>query len=491
MMVDRVLDAVPHQRGPVIREDKDLEKLHSLRERSWELFGHGFYYAWFLCAVMGSNLYGFIGDGARIQTIRCSFIFGITCGYLIWAIVGHFRPTTRISKRLVVIGGVLSSAGTALAIVPIEGYSAIPILLLSTVAIGFGIATQMIAGAQFWANSRPSRGMIQLVISGVFAFIVFYLLACLPPIIATPAVCLLPLGCATTLVLSKGGARRAGSYRKAEAQQLVSMNFRMPAYIFCLALVSGVMLGFIATPDTVEFKGASMLMMVGVTVALVANFVLALRCSLVTMLEFIDSLAVPLMVCGLALLMVLDEGTVWIGIAIAMAGYTFLDQFSWMLYSDISFRNSTGSMVVVPRCRFIQHLGNFLGFCLGCGGYGYFFSPIHLPFSYVIVGAIVLITVARAFIEPREESLHLIEVRTGFGGEETLHGHCAIVAERYALSTRESEVLFLLARGRSGPYIQDELCISQGTVKSHMRSIYKKLGISSKQELLNIIEQEE
>ena len=46
----------------------------------------------------------------------------------------------------------------------------------------------------------------------------------------------------------------------------------------------------------------------------------------------------------------------------------------------------------------------------------------------------------------------------------------------------------LLAKGRGTAYIQDKLYISPHTVKSHTYNIYKKMGISSREELLDAIE---
>ncbi|BDE95437.1 hypothetical protein CE91St30_07700 [Raoultibacter timonensis] len=48
----------------------------------------------------------------------------------------------------------------------------------------------------------------------------------------------------------------------------------------------------------------------------------------------------------------------------------------------------------------------------------------------------------------------------------------------------------MLGKGRSAPFIADSLFISKGTVKTHTRHIYDKMGVHSKQELLDIIENE-
>ncbi|MEC4185417.1 helix-turn-helix transcriptional regulator [Adlercreutzia sp. R21] len=61
---------------------------------------------------------------------------------------------------------------------------------------------------------------------------------------------------------------------------------------------------------------------------------------------------------------------------------------------------------------------------------------------------------------------------------------CHAAAQRYALTRRETEVLELLAQGHSLPYVQGELHISEGTAISHRRSIYKKMLVHGKDELI-------
>ncbi len=56
------------------------------------------------------------------------------------------------------------------------------------------------------------------------------------------------------------------------------------------------------------------------------------------------------------------------------------------------------------------------------------------------------------------------------------------------LSGREVDVLMLVARGRSTPRIQEELGLSSNTVNTHIRHIYQKLDVHSRQELLDLVE---
>ncbi len=48
------------------------------------------------------------------------------------------------------------------------------------------------------------------------------------------------------------------------------------------------------------------------------------------------------------------------------------------------------------------------------------------------------------------------------------------------LTTREINILSLIIDGKSNPEIADELIISIHTVKAHIESIYRKLGVHNK-----------
>lgn len=62
----------------------------------------------------------------------------------------------------------------------------------------------------------------------------------------------------------------------------------------------------------------------------------------------------------------------------------------------------------------------------------------------------------------------------------------AQIARSIGLTPRETEVFVLLMHGRSVPYIRDELVISRDTVATHVKHIYAKAGVHSRQELLDL-----
>ena len=45
----------------------------------------------------------------------------------------------------------------------------------------------------------------------------------------------------------------------------------------------------------------------------------------------------------------------------------------------------------------------------------------------------------------------------------------------------------LLAQGRTRLYIQEELVLSENTVKTHIAHVYRKLGVNNRQDLLDLV----
>ena len=80
-------------------------------------------------------------------------------------------------------------------------------------------------------------------------------------------------------------------------------------------------------------------------------------------------------------------------------------------------------------------------------------------------------------------------VTAGYSENQIFEAKCLAAAELFKLSPRETDILTYLARGRNAAYLQEKLCISPHTVKSHIYSIYRKFDIHSQQKLMDFIEE--
>ena len=67
-----------------------------------------------------------------------------------------------------------------------------------------------------------------------------------------------------------------------------------------------------------------------------------------------------------------------------------------------------------------------------------------------------------------------------------LSGASCRLADAHNLTAREQEILAYLAEGHSGAYISDVLFISPNTVRTHIHNIYRKLDVSSREDILRL-----
>lgn len=141
----------------------------------------------------------------------------------------------------------------------------------------------------------------------------------------------------------------------------------------------------------------------------------------------------------------------------------------------------TVGYLTMMACQFVGAI-----FCMATGQQ--FALSGDMTLLYILVLAFLLVTILMLGIssgsQPRRKSASVMK---GIAPDST-SAACERIADEYALTPREREVLDILARGRTASYIAEELVISQDTAKSHIKNIYRKIDVHTQQELLTLIE---
>jgi DNA-binding CsgD family transcriptional regulator len=70
---------------------------------------------------------------------------------------------------------------------------------------------------------------------------------------------------------------------------------------------------------------------------------------------------------------------------------------------------------------------------------------------------------------------------------ESFDDRLARLSKEKSLSPRETEIVGYVGRGHSSVYVAKTLLISESTVYTHVRNVYRKLGISSREELIQLL----
>jgi DNA-binding CsgD family transcriptional regulator len=185
-------------------------------------------------------------------------------------------------------------------------------------------------------------------------------------------------------------------------------------------------------------------------------------------------------------------GIAWI---LTMAGYLCFEIMNWVALSDMAFRFEIPAFRVFGYGRAAVSGGILLGAFLAQWFIASGLAPIlqnsvALSFAMVFV---LIITYTFTLTERDVAKITRIRARIPFRESDehnplSLEDKVLALAEEYGISGRGLEVLMLLARGRTGNRIEQELYMSRGAVNTHLRRLYQKLGVHTRQDLLDLID---
>ncbi|HIY83657.1 response regulator transcription factor [Rubneribacter sp.] len=208
----------------------------------------------------------------------------------------------------------------------------------------------------------------------------------------------------------------------------------------------------------------------------------------------------PLALAALFLLPFIDPDSRAYGNGFLAGGYFFVS-FAFMVLTASAVRNlHVSSYVVNGFSRGMETALSVVGVAVGTalsGSDGYdFIQTVTLVFlcGYLLSTALLLLSrQTRKEKEParghpeRKESVIIVNEVVRSADDQILE-RCSACAKAHGLTQREEEVLFYLAKGRSSSYISELFVVSLNTVKGHVKNIYAKTGVHSKQELLDLVE---
>ena len=112
-------------------------------------------------------------------------------------------------------------------------------------------------------------------------------------------------------------------------------------------------------------------------------------------------------------------------------------------------------------------------------------ASIMLDGAFVGAAVVSMAVIAGLFARFSPDSLWGLSLRRDEPADrsERLGFICDELAERFSLTTREGEILFMCLQGKRPSAIAEELLIEVSTVRTHIKRIYAKLDVHSKDEL--------
>lgn len=108
----------------------------------------------------------------------------------------------------------------------------------------------------------------------------------------------------------------------------------------------------------------------------------------------------------------------------------------------------------------------------------------------ILLAAALLVSLAVFMASDSMRTISFVRHQSGFGEPkppDPRELRCARLAVAVGLTQREQDVLYYLSMGHSAKKVAETLFVSYETVRTHTTNLYRKLGVHSKQELIDLV----
>lgn len=403
------------------------------------------------------------------------------------------RKMDAVTEKKSFVYATAAAAGIGTMLIPFSSMNTlggICLMVLAAVLTGFASGWLFISWYKAFCNADDYIGFVlSVAMQSVILYVFTNIL--LPPVMSpwvTLAIaCLIPLASAHMLVrtataTSTPSAHRVADLNKQQRRTIIHLCVSM----FVVSLVDEFMRNYyLEDTDLAFYAGEVNLLLITLKIVFsVLTVVFLSRCS-----SFVPTIYKVSILTSLTAVLFMPYLPSSIGYGLTNFG-AFIFKIMVMLISFNCCRRSMISPILLfSLTRLTWSLDLLLGYSLFV--LFKFIDPNGdlIGMLSVVVGLLVIATYLFLFTSSNENPLWRQDIAQPKPAPlDNLPVKCDHISKVGKLTKREAEVLSLIARGRSTPRIQEELHVSANTVNTHTSHIYQKLGIHSRQELLDLVD---
>lgn len=205
-------------------------------------------------------------------------------------------------------------------------------------------------------------------------------------------------------------------------------------------------------------------------------------------------IALPLTVVALFSISVFGFADDVFGGYCVAGGYTAFTILIMVLCSNLCYRYGVSAIWLFGLERSLRLVFMFLGRCVY--EYGSMIDVGGVRGTTIAIGIAIVAVIMGMFVLLSQKELSNKWGASFFDGsgadgqavrKQEIVDRCELLAKRFGLTSRETEVLMLLAQRKTVGQIEHELFIANGTAKAHVRHVYQKFDIHSREELFDLI----
>lgn len=472
------------------------ERLGELRVADFfsiRMFGFASARAWVYLMFLGAGTSAITWDGSPVPPLMFILSTIFLCATLF---VSAARPLTvaRLAHDpwFITVGPTLSAAGTLfVASSCLDPALSMPMLVAGSVTTGVGSGIIDLCYGELYSSVDERKTPFEIPLSFLLAALAFPLVSALPDVVSCIVCTALPV--ASGIALAHETLQNEEESGQAASPERPKINIavyttKIGVCACLVGLADGVVRSIFVNGASIAFNID--LFSVPLPVSNALTLVVIYACVLLTRnreLRFVYRSVMFIMAVFFMLLPVFT-GYSHVEGCLALTGYGTFNALIWIIIAGIAHRYRFSSAVVFGIGWGMVSMGTLLGH--GAGTLLQEFAPFTpQALSLIALLATVGILLSYMFVFSESDLAKLAKTDESENAHRRrFYERCEEVAKAYALTPKETEVMTLYAKGRTSKHIQEELFISRGTVTTHLRHIYQKLGVHDKQELLDLIE---
>lgn len=432
-------------------------------------------------------LHGAIAFDLRIAAV-CALGFGLFAFCL-------FHRMARLSSRAVAFWRVVFVAcASASCLGPMgEGLFSFPVWLMvvSASCFGFGCAFLYISWLMaFWRRGDNAGIMVSLAFGSLLLYPLAVLAADLLPGLLSSALSCAVVPCLSAwllfarrpvgVVFEDAGAEKRGFRELGSSDRilLIRYSFALAVVVCVVTLVRGVL-------------GCSARLSLTVPSLCAACLKFACGIGFAGVCAKRDGAAVSAAYRGsfflvlasvLAMPFIADESG-WAFMLLDVGAFCF-EGVMLMVVVEMAHAFSLEAVLLFALMRMVWAFASLAG--MGAAAILASCSARHIEMIVALAG--VACAIAFVALLPDARCARIVARSRLCGHATPFKDKCVSASARAGLSKRESEVLCTMAKGRSASRAASELGVSLSTVNSHISHIYQKMGVHSRQEMIDYIE---
>lgn len=452
-------------------------------------FGFGFYWVLLLSLGIGSSaMFPILRANVHLASISRIILYCSLALSFFIAVLRHKKAREYRQRRTLLLSTVfLAMVGVLLVCLAGLSFLAAPWLLLGCFVVGAAVGPLALAWTEFlgaigaeaagvsvWGGLLGASGVycVGALFGASHDWVVFLLLT-------MPWLSLIWLYKVPTASASLPSASEL------PAQSSPKPSFAL-AGIFCYGAAAGLMVNSISSLTTSPGVNALIYCSAGIGLAAILLLIQTVQSIRNLDLGFAYRPVLPLVAVGYLLLPVLKDNLVFIAGICTIAGYTYFNMLTIVIASDMNYRHPNPALALrrgLAGC--VDNAGMGVGLFIG---YMLLRQQLLSTWGLSVVAfsvGLILLLVSTFLLSERFLSnlWGFARPRAYRATDQTGDQRGRAVAEYYSLTSREREVLVLLAEGLSSRQIEKVLTLSVHTVRTHIKHIYKKMNVHSQWQL--------